>query len=433
MRRWRGLKNLIHDAVDHTTDLVEQTQESVARKVIGYVEIFEPVAGPARAVDQIRRISSAGVYATIHGVNHLVRDVTDEGLDVAERAGIMKAEEEEPPPMRSDVTGSAPWIADTAVGVFNGVIGDYLHDRGNDLDVPMRIRLGDCYLPCETGELERSLSGTSSKLVVFVHGLTCTEWAWCVNAEEHYGDATATFGSMMQHDLGHTPLYVRYNTGLHISQNGQELDERLEQLLDACPRDIDELVLVGHSMGGLVVRSACHYASKSGHRWLEPLSHVFCIATPNLGAPLEKLGNVATSVLGFFDTPGTQIPAKVINARSAGIKDLRFGYLTDDDWLGKDPDALLENNGLEIPLLEDVTYTFISATVTERPGHPLGFLIGDVMVRKPSAAGPAIQRDEFRIETHHFDGVGHLQLQNHPDVYEQMRRICANEPMDSET
>ena len=431
MRRWRGLKNLVHDAVDHTTNLVEETQESVAGRTFGIIELFEPVTKPAKTVNLIRKITSAGVYGSIHGVNHIVKALGDEGLELVEKASSTKTDEGPPIPMRSDATSTTAWAADTALGALNGVIGDYLHESGNELDVKMCLRHGDDYLQLDEKELKSKLPEATSKLVIFVHGLTCTEWAWCSKAQEYYGDATTNFGSMMRRDFGHTPLYVRYNTGLHISANGTELARQLELLSRFYPRDIEELVLIGHSMGGLVIRSACQYAANNGQQWLEPLTHVMSIATPHRGAPLEKLGNVATSVLGFFDTPGTQIPAKLINVRSAGIKDLRFGYLTDEDWLGKDPDALLENTGLEVPLLDDVTYSFLSGSLTDSPNHPVGFLIGDALVRRPSAEGPKVQRGDFRIETRHFGGLGHLQLQNHPDVYEEIRRIYARETVDA--
>lgn len=425
MRRWRGIKKLVHDAVDHTSDLVHQTQESVARKTLGYIQLIEPVAGPARAIDRVRQISTAGVHAAIQGVNHAVQEVTDMGLDAAERAGGEGDQHEQPPAMRSDAMSSAPWAVDAALGAVNGVIGDYLNQRANELDLGMRLRYEDRYLQLEAEALKRALARASSRLVVLVHGSSLTEWSWCFKAEEYHGDPEATFGSLLKRDLGFTPIYVRYNTGRHISENGRELAEQLQTLVSTYPGELEQLVLIGHSMGGLVIRSACHLASEQGSGWLEPLTHVFCIASPNKGAPLEKLGNVVTSVLGFFDTPGTQIPAKVINTRSAGIKDLRYGYLTDEDWEGKDPDALLQDNGLEVPLLKDVTYAFISASITERPGHPLGLLIGDSMVRRPSAAGPEVQHGTFEMQNIHFGGVSHLQIQNHPDVYAQIRRICA--------
>lgn len=430
MKRWRGLKKLVHEAVDHTTDLVEETHESVARKTMRYFDFLGPLALPARAVDGVRRVTTAGVFATIHGVNHAVELVTDEGIDLVDKArGDSQEEttEDFTPPMRSDATGSLPWIGDAALGAVNGVIGDYLHSRGNGLDLGMTFRFLNRHLPLDSNSLRETLPEVTPKVVVFVHGLSCTEWSWCLGAEEYYGDPSVCFGDLLQRDLGFTPFYVRYNTGRHISDNGQLLADRLDMLLNAYPIEVDELVLIGHSMGGLVTRSACNIAKQRGQRWLGSLSRVVCIASPHSGAPLEKFGNVVSSVLRFFDTPGTQIPAKVIDVRSAGIKDLRFGYLSPEDWEDQHPDALLENNRHDVPLLDEVVYCFLAATITNNSEHPVGYVLGDMLVRVPSATEPANRREAFHIEAHHFGGISHLHTQNHPDVYEQVKRFCAGE------
>jgi pimeloyl-ACP methyl ester carboxylesterase len=420
MRRWRGLKKLIHNAVDHTTDLVEETQESVARKTLRYLDLFPPVGAPAHVVDQIRRLTSTGVFTTIHGVNQIVDFLTDLGLDTVEKGRDEPNEEQPFTPMRSDGSGSRGWAGDVAMGVVNGVIGDYLRERDNSLDLGMSFRFQDQYLQLDPSILKQALPEATSKIVIFVHGLCCTEWSWCMKAEEYYGDPAANFGTMLQQDLGYTPLYVRYNTGLHISINGRQLAENIDRLVNAYPHEVEEIVLIGHSMGGLVSRSACHYASQEEQKWLKNLTHIFCLSSPHLGAPLEKIGNVATSVLRTFDTSGTQIPARLINIRSAGIKDLRFGYLTDEEWSGKDPDIMLENNRQEIPLIDGVSYTFISATFTKSLKNPVGYMLGDLLVRRPSATGPATHHDSFRIETSNFGGMKHLETQNHPDVYQQI-------------
>jgi pimeloyl-ACP methyl ester carboxylesterase len=423
------LKKLVHAAVDHTTDLVEDAHDLVARKTIGYVELVPPLAGPARAVDRLRRLSSSVVFITIHGVNQMVDFLTDQGLDAVERASSRPAAErsegeEAMTPMRSDAPGTAGWLADAALGVVNGVIGDYLREQGNSLDLGMSLRHDDRVLPLEREALARALLAATPRVAVFVHGLCCTEWAWCAKAEEHHGDPSVSFGTLLRRDLGFTPIYVRYNSGLHVSLNGRRLAELLEQLCDSYPVGIEELVLIGHSMGGLVAHSACHYASLERRRWLGSLAHVISLSAPLGGAPLEKMSNVATSVLRFFEVPGTRIPARILDARSDGIKDLRFGYLTDEEWSGYDPDAVLEDNRREVPLLDGVTYTFVSATITRSPDHPVGFLVGDLMVRAQSAAGPVTR--SFAIETRHIGGLSHLDVQNHPDVYEQIRRVCAS-------
>jgi triacylglycerol lipase len=406
MRRFSGLRQLVHDAVGLTTDMVEDANESVAARVMGVLEQIEPLAEPARVVNTIRRLSAIGVYGSIHGANRIVSRLTELGLSA------VPSEPDPGPaivPMRSSCAGEPTWIEDASVGALNGAVGDYLHDRGNSLDMGMQFRLGDRYVPPQEIDAPR--------IALFVHGISTTEWSWCLNAEAFHGDPTTHFGSLLERDLGYTPVFLRYNTGRHISHNGRQLAECLDAL--SCK----ELVLVGHSIGGLVARSACHYGIEAGRRWPNALTHVVCLGSPHLGAPLEKAGNVVSSVLGLFDVPGTQIPARVINARSAGIKDLRFGYLLDTDWEGHDPDALLENRRQDLPLLDDVVYAFVSTTLTQHPGHPLGHLLGDLMVRTRSASGPACVTESFGVHTDHVNGVVHQLIQNHPDVYERVVKV----------
>ncbi|MBW1877576.1 MAG: alpha/beta fold hydrolase [Deltaproteobacteria bacterium] len=411
MRRFRGLKQLVHDAVDITTDMVEDANESVAAKVMAVLEKIEPIAEPARVVNEVRRFSARVVYESIHGVNDIVSGLGDLGLDAipTDPASIPTIV-----PMRSDCTNQPPWLEDAAIGALNGVVGDYLHEKGNALDLGMHFRLGDRYVAPQDIEAPR--------IALFVHGVSTTEWGWCMNAEAYHGDAAVNFGTLLERDRGYTPVFLRYNSGRHISHNGRQLAD----LLDALP--CEELVLIGHSMGGLVARSACYYGEKEHRRWPGVLTHVFCLGSPHLGAPLEKAGNVITSVLGLVDVPGTQIPARIINARSAGIKDLRFGYLIDEDWEGRAADALLENNRQDLPLLDGVTYAFIAATLTENPDHPVGQLLGDLIVRTKSASGPTTVEESFDVHTDRVSGMLHHEIQNHPDVYERMLGVFSTKP-----
>lgn len=453
-RRLRGLKALVHDAVDGVADLVEEGHESTARTVMRVTDRIEPVAAPARVVNAVRRLSTAGLLGTIKAVNRAVEVVTDAGIDVVLRAARAGAPAEgsapadaragadraaprlEPAvPLRSDVLSEPAWIGDAALGLVNAAVGDRLRQRRNGLDLGMVLRAYDHYLEIGDPEtlaasLEAALAhagrAPAPRVAVFVHGLGTTEWSWALEAEAYHGDPGTTFGALLERDLGITPLYVRYNTGTHVSENGRALAALLETLAAAYPAPLEELVLCGHSMGGLVVRSACHYGTERGATWLRHVRRVFCLGSPHQGAPLEKLGNVLTGVLGAIDLPGTLVPARILERRSAGIKDLRHGALVDEDWLGRDPDALRDEGRREVPLLPGVAYHFVSATVTRDPAHPLGHLVGDLLVRVPSARGPAFSLERpFAIETAGFGGVLHHQLQNHPAVYEVLRRACA--------
>lgn len=427
MSKWRGLKSLVHDAVDRTVDLVEAGHESGARAALGWLALAPGLEGPARAVDGIRRASTAAVLGTIRGVNRAVEAATDAALDAAGVAG--SREGGAPVAMRSDAVASGAVVADAAIGLLNGVVGDHLRERRNGLDLGLELRVRDRYLPPAGAPLVEALAnaGAAPRLAVFVHGLGATEWSWCLGGLEFHGDATASFGTLLERDLGHTPVWVRYNSGRHVSENGRELAARLEALVEAWPTPVDEVVLVGHSMGGLVVRSACHYADAGGLAWVSRVRRVFCLASPHRGAALEKVGHVATAVLAAIDVPATQVLAKIARARSAGIKDLRHGSLVDGDWVGRDADALGDEGAADVPLLPGVAYHFVSATVTADPEHPLGRLVGDLLVRVESASGPRSTHDAFTIEATHHGGVLHHELQNHPAVYERIRRACAGE------
>ena len=272
-----------------------------------------------------------------------------------------------------------------ALGALNGVAGDKLDP---DLALEMSVRWD--------GE-------ATPKLAVFVHGLCETEHAW-----------RGVYGGRLREELGYTPVYVRYNTGLHISDNGRELAAAIERLTDEWRCEVEEIALIGHSMGGLVARSACHYGDEA---WTSKLRHVFCLGTPHLGAPLEKAANAGAWALSRV--PESKPFASVLNLRSAGIKDLRYGSCVEEDWLDRDPDELLRDGCGDVPFLPGATYCFVAATL--RP--PLGTLVGDLLVMRGSASGSGrTRRIPFEIDKgRHLDGLNHFQLLNHPSVYEQIR------------
>jgi len=428
MRRLRGVKALVHDAVDRTTELVALGHESSARSVVRALSASRPLAEPVRVVDEFRRRSTHGVLATIRAVNRAVQSVTDAGLDVAEvtlAAGSGPTSAAVPVPMRSDTVGTLRWLGDAALGLVNGAIGDSLHARENGLDLGMSMRHGDVYLDLDRASLARQIPSPRAKLAVFVHGLATTEWCWSLDSATSHGDPAASFGSLLAAELDYTSIFVRYNSGRHISENGRLLAAEIERLVENYPVEVDEIVLIGHSMGGLVVRSACHYGQGEALAWIDALRHVFCLGAPHQGAPLARLGQVAAVVLDAIDHPGTRIPGRLLKGRSAGIKDLRQGLLVDEDWLGRDPDALHEEATREIPPLAHVNHHFVSATVTEDREHPLGWLVGDLLVRVSSAEGPHMSSRVFPIATRHYGGVLHHQVQNHPAVYRLIRDACA--------
>jgi pimeloyl-ACP methyl ester carboxylesterase len=307
----------------------------------------------------------------------------------------------------------------TVVGALNGIWGDTLVRRHNPLAMRMTLRAGGRNVALTRAGLCHAYPHATSRLVVFIHGLCETDDAWMMGASRH-----VPYGYRLQAELGYTPLYVRYNTGLHISDNGRQLATLLAQVTDNWPTQVHEVALIGHSMGGLVARSACHYSD--GCEWCPRVRHVFTLGSPHLGAPLEQGANAVSHFLGKL--PETRaLFAMPLNLRSAGIKDLRYGYLVDECWQDQDCDAFLTNTSRDVPFLRTATHYFMSATISRDADALAGRLVGDLLVLRASAwAQRRGERLRFPIEYYgHLGGINHFQLLNHPAIYRQICRWMA--------
>jgi hypothetical protein len=150
-----------------------------------------------------------------------------------------------------------------ALAVLNGFAGDRLVRDHPALGLELELRERGGSVAVEPAALAAAYPGATERLVVFVHGLCETETAWRLGVP---GAAPRpTYGELLREELGFTPIYVRYNTGLHVSDNGRRLASTLEGLVRAWPVEAREIALIGHSMGGLVGDLLVHYASASGH------------------------------------------------------------------------------------------------------------------------------------------------------------------------
>ena len=304
---------------------------------------------------------------------------------------------------------------EAVLAAVNGLFGDLLARAGNPLAIPMRLRTGGKAIELSPGALA-ALPGAGPKLLILLHGLCRCDLQWRRAGQDH--------GAALARDLGYTPLYLHYNSGRHISRNGRELADLLEQLAEAWPGPIKEIAVLAHSMGGLVARSACHYAEQAGHRWRGQLRHMVFLGTPHHGAPLERHGNWLTAVLGRSTL--TAPFARLGELRSAGITDLRYANLVDEDWRGRD--RFDRDGGLPrpLPLPQGVDCYTIAGTTGRRPGDLRDRLLGDGLVPVDTALGR--HEDPARTlafpASHQWIGFGlhHLDLLSRPEVYEQLRR-----------
>jgi pimeloyl-ACP methyl ester carboxylesterase len=380
--------------------LIKEMHEGIAGRPFA---ILGPAAAPARVIhDGVSQAVYGGVRSALKGASRSGAAL------LASRAG------EDGPALAATPVGSL------TLGALNGLYGNHMTERGNRLALGMQIRRRGRELEITPDALAAGFPDATSRVVVFVHGLCETDESWRHFPLRGDREARRTYGERLQADLGFTPLYVRYNTGLRISQNGRELARLLDDLAGAWPCELEELVLVGHSMGGLVARSACHYAAENECNFAGAVRHVFTLGTPHLGADLEKGANALGWALRKL--PETRALGSFLNARSVGIKDLRYGSCVDEDWCDCDADEFLRDRCNEVPFLPGASYYFIAAELRE---GPVGALVGDLLVRVASASGRGDGKGRhipFEVDNgRELTGLTHFDLLNHPLVYQQLR------------
>jgi triacylglycerol lipase len=304
-----------------------------------------------------------------------------------------------------------PSIVEHGISALNAIFGDFLFRTNNELQQVMAF-----YLDNRPVTPKGLCAPRTVKVCVLVHGFGCNESLWHFPAKYQGGD----YGKLLEQRYGYMPLYLRYNTGLHVSDNSKQLADMLERFCVHHGAAVTELIFIAHSMGGLVVRSACHLGTEAGHSWVQRVRHVFYLGSPHLGAPLEKAVNVAASVLGLFDTTATRVIRDLLNARSVGVKDLRFGNLVDEDWLDYDPDELMNDRRVPIAWLATVGHHRVVGQALARVNT-----VGDAVVWPQSAAGRphgSLPGAPGASDVQVMPGLVHLTLARHPAVYEQIER-----------
>ncbi len=327
-------------------------------------------------------------------------------------------------------TPSSYW-SDATEAALNAVIGDYLERRRNSLAIPMALHELGRPLALTREALRAARPAATSKIVLFVHGMGCTEACWSY-LDDRRGLRPASddrvpsvsYGSQLEAELDFTSYYLRYNTGRHVSENGRDLAVLLEQLVAAHPVPPLELTLVGHSMGGLIIRSACHYADELGLRWIELARRAIYLGTPHLGSPLEKAGHLVSVALAAIPNPVVKLTAALANLRSVGVKDLRHGSIRDEDWQQQNLDALDAPRPFQVPLRPGLRHYLVAGTLTGDERQLLGQLLGDALVRIASATAPGLSADLPGDHIAVLPGVTHMNLARHPSVYTRLKGWC---------
>jgi len=384
----RGASQLLIEAVGGVVDTVE----SMHRNISGLAPIVGPSRqGPTRGITGL-------VYRSVRGISRAVGVGID--LSLAKFTPLLEHQGVSPKNER-------------ALATLNGVLGDYLVATGNPLAISMAFRKDGYPLKLCRESLARAFPEPSSRLLVMVHGLCMNDLLW-QRGHHNHGDQLAL-------SLGYTPLYLHYNSGRHVSTNGREFADRLEQLLQAWPVPVDDLVIIGHSMGGLLSRSACHYGRAAGHSWPDRLSKLVFLGTPHHGSPLERVGNQVDTLAGV--SPYVAPIGRLGKIRSAGVKDLRHGNILDEDWQAIEPDHPHDAR-TAVTLPEGTECFAIAATTQPAPRGDRTYSGGDGLVPVMSALG--LHDDAKRVlpipASHQsvFYGVNHFDLLDSPQVYERI-------------
>ena len=291
---------------------------------------------------------------------------------------------------------------DTYLAILNGLVGDKLEQNKDTWAIKLSFRLNGKDI--SVGELDKNIKG--KRVVLLLHGLMADERVW-------------NRFRIKQRDL--VPVSIRYNTGRHISENGKELSQLLQEFSQRIqPKKI---YLVGHSMGGLVLRSACYYGMQDKLPWIKLLKSVFLLAVPNDGAALEKLSHLTSFALRKIARWHLGTIGNVLEQRSNGIKDLRLGAMLDEDWTSPSAGLLGKPDRASVSPIPGVDYHILIGTLAKDETSLLAKYFGDGLVTKQSAAGETLLKIST-IKT--FANTGHNAILVNPEVHQYiLERIKA--------
>lgn len=383
-----GYSHAAKTAVQETTLRVKEMHLAIAGKSFEVLRRIPLISGPTHLVRSAHDAILAGVYAGIHHTSGGV-------LEAAAMVERYAARRRPDPP----VPGR---LASGLRSAVNGAFGDHLATSDNRLAIRMAIHENGVAVSLDADSLRSVFPDPGRRLCVFIHGLGCDEHSW----DPGLGPAESEvhFGRGLRAEHACSPLYVRYNSGLPIARNGAQLAVLLEELLAAWPLPASDLVIVGHSMGGLVALAACEQAAQAGMHWPQATRMLICLGSPHLGSPVERLGRLTTAALNLSTI--TAPLAKIAGARSQGIKDLGNGP-------GAAADLLAHPH---------IAFRFLGASLAQNVEHVLGEFVGDGLVTLGSATAHAIAGD---VQSARVGQLSHMGLLNDTRVYRQIAEWIA--------
>ena len=383
---WRALGDLVELATEQLTAPVESMHRSISNRWLAISTDGASDGFPERSATE------HPAYRSIRLVGSIVGAALGSGAVIFAR--------HRPVPQL--------WKSPVGAGIqaaVNGLWGDEFEHRASPMHVEMSIRNSQgASVSCDTDSLAMAFPSPTHRLAVLLHGLGKTEHCW--NSKVEDSEDLIGVAEALEAD-SFTPILIRYNTGRSVPDNGVALSSLLEQVTENWPVAVEEIVLIGHSMGGLVARSSLHAGESAGHSWVHSVRHSVGLGTPHFGSPIEKGAHVASRLLDKSEL--SRPIGQFIDGRSAGIKDMRHGTIRSMD---------RDNQSIEP---HDVHLHHVASTITGDASHPLGALVGDLVVRINSATGTSSDSELPAANTRVFGGLNHLAMLHDPGVLSQIR------------
>ena len=186
----RGTAKLTIDAITGIIDLVEEMHHNISN-----------LGGILGRTNQTRTSGIIGmIYRNIRTVSGWVGD----GIDLLMKQILVLP----------GGKGSSP-EREMVLAALNGIVGDHLAARNNPLAIPMQFRRNGAPLTVDDHDFNQAVRQCDGKIVLMVHGSCMNDLQWNRQGHDH--------GAALARDLGYLPIYLSYNTGLHISKTAANL------------------------------------------------------------------------------------------------------------------------------------------------------------------------------------------------------------------
>ena len=386
----QGLTHLIMDTTIGVTDLVEETHRQV---------VYPPFL-PSTTIQNLITKIAGFTFSNIRWSTKVIGNSVSKILKHLTPAivNIKSSDKKE-----------------VLLSVLNGVIGDYLEEKENPLKIDMQFRYQSKAIQIDSESLKETYPKINGKILLMIHGSCMNDIQW--NHKNH------NHGEILSEELNKTPIYLNYNSGKHISTNGKELNKNLQKLIENWPVPVEEVVIIAHSMGGLLTRSALYYAGQNDNKWTKHLKKVAFLGTPHHGSHVERIGNYLDLILE--SVPYLKPFARLGKIRSAGVTDLRYGNLVDEDWQHSGRFERKGDQRKHIQLPNKIEFFAVAATTGKESAHASAQILGDSLVDIKSALGQhkkTAKNLNFKEEnTWIVYENNHLELLSNPKILDKLK------------